>query len=105
MKTSPVNQEPEKVLQEKDYFEVLKNIKHSQFVRPDGQRINLRFGVPNNALKLYKSGKFKYIGLKKGAEVLFADLPNSEIEKLIAQAPRPEDVSILKKALKKVITL
>lgn len=88
-------------VQEKDFFEVLKGIKNSQFVRPDGQRIDLRLGVPKNSLKLYKSGSFKYIGLKKGAEVLFQELSNPEIEKLIAQAPRQEDVAILKKALKK----
>lgn len=92
---------PDQNIQEKDFFEVLKNIKHKQFIRPNGQKIDLRFGVPSNCLSLYKSGSFKYIGLKKGAEVLFADSSKEEIDKLIAQAPRPEDVAILKKALKK----
>lgn len=92
---------PAQNTQEKDFFEVLNNIKHKQFICPNGQRIDLRFGVPNNSMSLYKSGKFQYIGLKKGAEVLFADSSKEEIEKLIAQAPRAEDVVILKKALKK----
>lgn len=100
-KNKPGEETPQQNVPEKDFFEVLKNIKHRQFVRPNGQRIDLRLGLPNNCLSLYKSGTFKYIGLKKGAEVLFADSSKEEIDKLIAQAPRPEDVAILKKALKK----
>jgi len=82
---------------DKEYFEIVGS-RNKRFVRPDGNIIDLRFGVPKNALELYKEGK-KYLGLKKGAEILFSDEPKEVIEKLIEKV-RKEDVAILKKALK-----
>lgn len=80
------------------FFEVLGSF--GRILMPSGLTVDLSQGVPKNALELYKSG-FRYLGLKKGAEVLFMEEPVATLEKLIAQAARPEDVVVLKKALKK----
>lgn len=88
-------EEPKK---EKDYFEIIGSTDR-RFVVPDGSIVDLRLGVPKNALDFYKKGK-SWLGLKPGAEVLFSDLSKSEIQKLIDQASRKKDVTILKKALK-----
>lgn len=82
----------------KEYFEVIGS-KNRRFVLPSGNIVDLRFGVPANCLEFYIQGK-RWLGLKTGAEVLFKNFPNAYIEKLIKQAPRPEDVVILNKALK-----
>lgn len=82
----------------KDFFEIIGS-KNRRFVLNDNRIVDLRFGVPPDALNLYKSGK-KWLGLKKGSEILFENEPKEVIEKLIAQTPRKEDVAILKKVLK-----
>jgi len=92
---------PEPVVErkaDKEYFEIIGS-KNKRILTQKFGLINLRFGVPNNALEIYKSGK-KFLGLKKGAEVLFENETKEVIEKLITQAPRKEDVVILKKLLK-----
>lgn len=83
----------------KEYFEVIGS-KNRRFVLPSGNIVDLRFGVPANCLEFYIQGK-GWLGLKDGAEILFRNYPDGYIEKLIRQAPRPEDARILKKALKK----
>lgn len=82
-----------------DYFEIIGG-KNKKFRLQNERVIDFRLGLPSDSLDLYKSG-FKYIGLKSGAEVLFSDLSPEAINKLIAQAPRSEDVKVLNKALKK----
>lgn len=82
----------------KEHFEIIGS-KNRRFVLPSGNIVDLRFGVPVNCLEFYIQGK-GWLGLKTGAEVLFQNFPNAYIEKLIKQAPRPEDAVILKKALK-----
>lgn len=79
-----------------DLLEIIGN-KDRHFLMPSGRHIFLAFGLPKDALELYKSGRFPYIGLKQGAEVLFEGESQETIEKLIKQAPRPEDVKILEK--------
>lgn len=96
--TKSVKKGDDVTLQEKDHFEIIGD-KNRRFLMPNGRLIDLRFGVPKDALSLYLSGSFKHIGLKKGAEVLFKGLTKEKVEKLIAQAPRPADVAILKKVL------
>lgn len=83
----------------KNHFEIIGD-KNRRFRLPDNRLIDLRFGVPKDAFELYKTGRFKYIGLKNGAEVLFENEPIEVIEKLIDQAPRSEDLLVLKKLLK-----
>lgn len=77
-----------------EYFEVIGSKKRA-YLLPNDRRIDFRMGIPRDAFELYRSG-FPYLGLKKGAEVLFQELDQSEIEKLIEKAPRPSDVKILK---------
>lgn len=82
----------------KEHFEIIGS-KNRRFLLASGQIVDLRFGIPKNALELYKSG-FKYLGLKKTASVLFQDDTSEFIAKLIQQAPRKEDVLVLKKVFK-----
>lgn len=70
-----------------------------RIITRSGRFIDLGKGIPADAFELYKSG-FRHLGLKKGAEVLFQNESNDEIERLISQSTRKEDIAILKKALK-----
>ena len=60
----------------------------------DGQRFDLRTGVPYNAYDVYKNG-FAHLGLKPGAEKLFKKESDSTIIDLIRKAKRIEDVEVL----------
>lgn len=75
-------------------FEVINLAEPCVFIRRDNSRFDLRTGIPNNSLEVYKSG-FKYLGLKPGAEVLFKRDSAAELIRLINQARRIEDVDIL----------
>ena len=83
---------------DRDHFEIIGS-PNRRFTTADDRYIDLRFGVPSDAVSLYKSGTFPYIGLKESAVVLFKKEPKALIEKLIKQAPRSADVIILKKLL------
>ena len=78
----------------KDFFEII-NTDPRPFILWNGGRVDLRFGIPKNALELYKSGRFKYFGLKNGAEQLFKNCTEDEILLFIDNATRKEDVEIL----------
>jgi len=94
----PSETSTEKAKSMSDYFEIIGS-KNRRFQTREGRYIDLRLGVPSDALELYILGK-KWFGLKPGAEVLFSDFPKERIQTLIETAPRPKDVTILKKALK-----
>lgn len=102
----PVNRAPDEeetqqagAVQPVDLFEIVGS-KNRRILTSSGRVISLKNGIPDDALDLYISGRFNFLGLKKGAEVLFSGFSKTKIEKLIAQAPRRKDVNILKKALK-----
>ena len=81
-----------------DYFEIIGE-PYRQYLLANGDRVDFRFGIPSNALELYKSG-FPYLGLKSEAVELFAKEPASVIRQLITPTRRGKDVEILKKSLK-----
>jgi len=61
-----------------------------------GKLINLELGVPKNCVELYLQYKaFPYLKLKKGAQVLFQNLPEAELLKLINQIKSESDIKIL----------
>lgn len=78
----------------KKYFEIINLTVPCRFILKDGSRFDLRTGIPNNALEVYKSG-FKYIGLKEGAEELFKKEKINDLIELIHKARRVQDVKIL----------
>lgn len=101
-KSSPKNAPLEKVgnsTNPVEHFEIIGGKR--KIIKSTGRVINLAQGIPADALDLYISGKFPYLGLKPGAEVLFSDASEMHLKRLITNAPRKEDVVILKKALKK----
>lgn len=62
-----------------------------------GRIINLELGIPSDAVDLFKSGKFDYFRLKKGAEILFENLSEEEILNLISRSKYQSDVKVLSK--------
>lgn len=76
------------------YFEIVNLPIPCAFRLTDGSRFDLRTGIPNNALEVFKSG-FAHLGLKPGAEVLFKKENVSSLMHLITKAKRIEDVEIL----------
>jgi hypothetical protein len=78
----------------KRYFEIVNLAIPCSFVLNDGARFDLRTGIPNNSLEVFKQG-FAYLGLKPGAEELFKKENNETVISLIQKAKRIEDVRIL----------
>lgn len=64
------------------------------FILDDGSRFDLRTGIPNNSLEVFKTG-FAHLGLKTGAEELFKKEKITDLILLIQKAKRIEDVEIL----------
>jgi hypothetical protein len=50
----------------KKYFEIVNLAIPCAFVLTDGARFDLRTGIPNNSLEVFKTG-FAHLGLKPGA--------------------------------------
>lgn len=80
-----------------DAFEIVGLDIPCSFIRQDNSRFDLRTGIPNNSLEVYKSG-FKYLGLKPGAEELFKKEKVADVISMINKARRTQDVEILAKA-------
>ncbi|UOX35306.1 hypothetical protein LXD69_07245 [Flavobacterium sediminilitoris] len=78
----------------KKYFEIVNLQIPCSFILNDGTRFDLRTGIPNNALVVYKQG-FKNLGLKEGAEELFKKEKINDLIALIRKARRIEDVKVL----------
>lgn len=78
----------------KKYFEIVNLAIPCSFTFNDGARFDLRTGIPNNSLEVYKGG-FQYLGLKAGAEELFKKESEASLLLLIKKARRIEDVEIL----------
>jgi hypothetical protein len=76
------------------FFEIVNLAIPCSFVLNGGARFDLRTGIPNNSLEVYKGG-FKYLGLKPGAEELFKKEKIADLLHLIKKARRIEDVEIL----------
>lgn len=76
------------------YFEIINLDIPCRFILNDGTRFDLRTGIPNNALDVYKTG-FRCLGLKPGAEDLFKKDKIADLIILIKKAKRIEDVEIL----------
>jgi len=76
------------------YFEIVNLPIPCRFILNDGTRFDLRTGIPNNALEVFKTG-FKNLGLKPGAEELFKKEKIADLILLIQAAKRQEDVEIL----------
>ena len=76
------------------YFEIVNLPIPCLFILHDWTRFDLRTGIPNNALEVFKGG-FAHLGLKPGAEILFKKEPIASIILLIKKAKRIEDVEIL----------
>jgi len=76
------------------YFEIVNLPIPCRFILNDGTRFDLRTGIPNNSLEVYKKG-FKNLGLKPGAEELFKKEKIADLILLIQTAKRQEDVEIL----------
>lgn len=75
-------------------FEIVDLPMPCAFILDDGSRFDLRTGIPNNSLEVFKTG-FAHLGLKPGAEKLFKKDSDSSIVLLIKSAKRIEDVEIL----------
>ncbi|MBC5840762.1 hypothetical protein H8R23_05035 [Flavobacterium sp. F-380] len=78
----------------KKYFIIVNLPIPCSFVLNDRTRFDLRTGIPNNSLEVFKTG-FAYLGLKPGAEELFKKEKISDLILLIQSAKRIEDVEIL----------
>jgi hypothetical protein len=78
----------------KKFFEIINLAIPCSFILNDGARFDLRTGIPNNSLEVYKQG-FQYLGLKPGAEELLKKESNETISLLIKNARRVQDVEIL----------
>jgi len=77
------------------YFEIINlTIPCSFILGRDNSHFDLRLGIPKRAPEVYKFG-FKYLGLRPGAEELFAKEKVAEVVRLIKQAQRAQDVEIL----------
>jgi hypothetical protein len=76
------------------FFEIVNLAIPCSFILNGGARFDLRTGIPNNSLEVYKQG-FKNLGLKPGAEELFKKESNATIISLIQKAKRIQDVEIL----------
>lgn len=76
------------------YFEIVNLIIPCAFLLTDGSRFDLRTGIPNNSLEVFKTG-FAHLGLKPGAEELFKKEKIADLIVLIQKAKRIEDVEIL----------
>jgi hypothetical protein len=76
------------------YFEIINLLIPCCFILRGGARFDLRTGIPNNSLEVFKSG-FIHLGLKPGAEKLFKKETEGVIVLLIQKAKRIEDVEIL----------
>lgn len=76
------------------YFEIVNLAIPCSFILNDGARFDLRTGIPNNSLEVFKTG-FQYLGLKPGAEELFKKEKIADLIVLIQKAKRIEDVEIL----------
>lgn len=75
-------------------FEIVNLSEPCPFILEDGSRFDLRTGIPNNSLEVFKNG-FAHLGLKPGAEKLFKKETEGAIILLIQKAKRIEDVEIL----------
>lgn len=78
----------------KKYFVIVNLAIPCSFTLHGGARFDLRTGIPNNSLEVYKGG-FQYLGLKPGAEELFKKESEASLLLLIKQARRIEDVEVL----------
>jgi hypothetical protein len=78
----------------KKYFVIVNLAIPCSFTLHGGARFDLRTGIPNNSLEVYKGG-FQYLGLKPGAEELFKKDKIADLLQLIKKAMRIEDVEIL----------
>jgi len=76
------------------YFEIVNLATPCAFILMDGSRFDLRTGIPNNSLDVFKTG-FAHLGLKPGAEELFKKETEGGVLLLIQKAKRIEDVEIL----------
>ena len=76
------------------YFEIVNLAIPCAFLLTDGARFDLRTGIPNNSLEVFKTG-FAHLGLKPGAEELFKKEKITDLILLIQKAKRIEDVEIL----------
>lgn len=78
----------------KKFFEIVNLQIPCSFILNDGSRFDLRTGIPNNSLEVYKTG-FHHLGLKEGAEELFKKEKINDLIVLIRKARRVQDVKIL----------
>lgn len=76
------------------FFEIVNLTMPCAFILNDGARFDLRTGIPNNSLEVFKTG-FAHLGLKPGAEKLFKKDTEGSVILLINKAKRIEDVEIL----------
>lgn len=76
------------------YFEIVNLPIPCSFILNDWTRFDLRTGIPNNSLEVFKTG-FKHLGLKPGAEELFKKEKIADLIVLIQKAKRIQDVEIL----------
>jgi hypothetical protein len=78
----------------KKYFEIVNLAIPCVFLLQDGTRFDLRTGIPNNSLEVFKQG-FHHLGLVPGAEELFKKESNTTVASLIQSAKSIQDVEIL----------
>lgn len=77
-------------------FEVVGLEVPCEFILQNGSRYDLRTGIPNNSLEVYKSG-FPYLGLKPGAEEFLKKEKVADVVAMIKRAGRVQDVEVLLK--------
>jgi len=80
------------------YFKIINLETPCSFILWDGARFDLRTGIPNNSLEVWKTGRFNYLGLLPEAAELFTKEKISEVIRLINQSKNIEDIKILASA-------
>lgn len=65
------------------------------FILQDGSYFDLRLGFPKNCLDVWKSGKFKYLGLTPEAVELFEKEKLADLIKFIQKSKCIEDIQVL----------
>lgn len=80
------------------YFKIINLETPCSFILQNGARFDLRTGIPNNSLEVWKTGRFNYLGLLPEAAELFTKEKISEVIRLINQSKNIEDIKILASA-------
>lgn len=83
------------------YFEIVTQNGAGKFILNDWTRIDLRLGIPKEALHAFKDPKFEHLGLLPEAEEILKKESKESLLSMIKNARRIEDLEILAKVYPK----